>query len=126
MKNKIYLILLIILSVCINGFSQAIKPVSTSQSTSFKVFGACEQCKDRIEHGLKLKGIKSAVWDIDSKQLSLVYDPSIITLEKIENKIVGLGHDLENKKAKKIIYDALPSCCHYREIDEQKKSTCAR
>ncbi len=105
-----------------NLFAQVSKPVSEYQTTSFKVFGACEQCKDRIEHGLKLKGIKTAIWDIDSKQLMLVYNPAIITLERIENKIVGLGHDLENKKAKKVIYDALPSCCHYREIDEQKKA----
>lgn len=121
MKNKIFSILMILISVSIYSNSQVNKPSSEYQSTSFKVFGACEQCKDRIEHGLKLKGIKSAVWDIDSKQLSLVYNPSIIPLEKIENKIVGLGHDIEHKKAKKIIYDALPSCCHYREIDEQKK-----
>ncbi len=92
------------------------------KSISFKVFGACEQCKDRIENGLKLKGIQKAVWDVDSKQLALVYNPAIITLDRIENKIVGLGHDLDNKKAKKVIYDALPSCCHYREIDEQKKA----
>jgi copper chaperone CopZ/outer membrane cobalamin receptor len=121
MKNKIFALLLILIAVSNYSFSQVNKPVPVYLTTNFKVFGACEQCKDRIEHGLKLKGIKSAVWDIDSKQLSLEYDPTIIALEKIENKIVNLGHDLENKKAKKIIYDALPSCCHYREIEEQKK-----
>jgi outer membrane cobalamin receptor len=122
MKNKIFTLLLILIAVSSNSFSQVNQNSSDYTSTSFKVYGACEQCKDRIEHGLKLKGIKSAIWDIDTKQLSLLYNPAIIPLEKIENKIVGLGHDLENKKAKKIIYDALPSCCHYREIDEQKKA----
>ena len=80
MKNIIIVLLLMLFSATNNLFAQAGKPVSEYQTTSFKVFGACEQCKDRIEHGLKLKGVKSAVWDIDSKQLSLVYNPAIITL----------------------------------------------
>lgn len=121
MKNYI----LILLSFAAIRFTAIAQNNTTSpeyKSVSFKVFGACEQCKDRIENGLKLKGVKNAVWDVDSKQLELVYNPAIISLDRIENKIVGLGHDLENKKAKKVIYDALPSCCHYREIDEQKKA----
>ncbi len=119
--KKIICFLLLSSIVVLNSLDAQVKIPATFTTTSFKVFGACEQCKDRIEHGLKLKGIKTAVWDVDSKQLTLVYAPAMISLEKIENKIVGLGHDLENKKAKKIIYDALPSCCHYREIDDQKK-----
>ncbi len=83
---------------------------------SFKVFGACEQCKDRIETALKIKGVKSADWNVDTKQLALEYNPAVISLEKIENKIVMVGHDLANKKAKNVIYKALPSCCHYREL----------
>ena len=83
---------------------------------SFKVFGACEQCKDRIETTLKIKGVKNANWNVDTKQLALEYNPAVISLEKIENKIVAVGHDLVNKKAKNVIYKALPSCCHYREL----------
>ena len=95
--------------------------VSFSQSKdstiSFKVFGACEQCKERIEDVLKIKGVKSAVWDVDSQELSLVYNPSKISLEKIQNKIVAAGHDLDNKKANVTVYNALPKCCHYRELE---------
>lgn len=121
MKNYI-LILLSFVAISFTAIAQNNTTSPEYKSVSFKVFGACEQCKDRIENGLKLKGVKNAVWDVDSKQLALVYNPAIISLDRIENKIVGLGHDLENKKAKKVIYDALPSCCHYREIDEQKKA----
>ena len=85
-------------------------------SISFKVFGACEQCKDRIETALKINGVKTANWNVDTKQLALEYNPAVISLEKIENKIVMVGHDLANKKAKNVIYKALPSCCHYREL----------
>ena len=103
------------------------KNVAADTSITFKVFGACEQCKDRIENAVKGKGVKSAVWDVDSKQLSLLYYPSKISLEKIQNKIVAVGHDLENKKAKNVVYNALPQCCHYREMEtmmnEIKKDT---
>ena len=93
------------------------KSLAADTSITFKVFGACVQCKDRIENAVKGKGVKTASWDVDSKQLLLVYNPSKIALEKIQNKIVAVGHDLENKKAKNVVYNALPQCCHYREME---------
>ncbi|HVG15732.1 MAG TPA: TonB-dependent receptor [Chitinophagaceae bacterium] len=84
---------------------------------SFKVFGVCEMCKDRIEGALKVRGISSAEWNVDSKLLSLRYDPSKTTIEKIHNKIASVGHDTHLKKAKDAVYNALPACCKHREID---------
>ena len=100
-------------------FIQGQESTHANITKSIKVFGACEQCKSRIENALKLKGIKKAIWDVDSQMLDLVYDSAIITLNKIENKIIAVGHDLENKKAKDIVYKELPACCHYRELDEE-------
>ncbi len=115
MKIKYYFIFLFL-----TGYSIRLLAQDTNQSPftiiSFKVFGACEQCKDRIETTLKIKGVKNANWNVDTKQLALEYNPAVISLEKIENKIVAVGHDLVNKKAKNVIYKALPSCCHYREL----------
>jgi outer membrane receptor for ferrienterochelin and colicins len=88
-------------------------------TTIFKVHGACEQCKDRIENAIKVRGVKEGNWDVDTKFLTLVYDATIISLEKVQNKILAAGHDVEDKKAKDIIYKALPACCHYREMEEQ-------
>ncbi len=102
---------MILLAVLFSGFTstaQIKKAVSADTAIQFKVFGVCVMCKDRIEGILKVKGVKTASWDIDTKQLSLVYNPSIITLDKIENRIVAIGHDLEIKKAKNIIYSQLP------------------
>ena len=55
--------------------------------------------------------------------LSLEYDPSQVSLEKIQNKILLAGHDLEHKKAKDVIYNALPACCHYRALDEEESQS---
>jgi outer membrane receptor for ferrienterochelin and colicins len=92
------------------------------RTTIFKVHGACEQCKDRIENAIKVKGVKEGVWNVDTKMLTMVFDTTIISLEKIQNKILATGHDVEDKKAKDIIYKALPACCHYREMEEEPHS----
>ncbi len=117
MKTFQYItIMLAILFIHDPSFSQSGK-TSNDSTISFKVFGVCEQCKGRIEGALKVKGIKSASWDVDTKMLSLAYNPNVISLSKIQNKILAVGHDLENKKAKDAVYNKLPPCCHYREMD---------
>jgi len=110
--------ILLLLFLMLTLFVKAQDSTHTTTVTSLKVFGACEQCKNRIENALKIKGIKKAIWDVDAQLLNLVYDSSVIALNKIENKILAIGHDLAHKKAKDIIYKELPACCHYRELDQ--------
>jgi outer membrane receptor for ferrienterochelin and colicins len=117
MKKITYLLCLFFLLPGITSYTQNTKPETVNTITHFKVFGACEQCKDRIEKAAKIKGVKSVEWDVDTKQLSLVYNASVVTLEKIQNRIVAVGHDLENKKARDLVYTQLPACCHYREME---------
>lgn len=100
-------------------FIQGIKAqgpnVSADSTARFKVFGVCEQCEHRIENAAKGKGVQSAAWNVDTKILELVYNSSKTTLDKVQSRIVAAGHDLEHKKAKDEVYNALPACCHYRE-----------
>jgi len=88
-------------------------------TVSFKVYGVCEQCKDRIEHAAKGKGVKQANWEKETMMLSLVYDPKLTSVKKVRNRIVSSGHDTDDKKAANAVYNALPECCHYREILEE-------
>ena len=114
--NLKYIICYICLFISSYTFAQSDQKINFTDTT-FKVFGACEMCKSRIEDALKLKGITKAIWDVDSKLLSIQFDSQKITLDKIENTIVALGHDLIHKKAKDYIYQDLPECCHYRELE---------
>ena len=114
--NFKYIICYICLLISSYTFAQVNQKINLTDTT-FKVFGVCEQCKDRIEGALKLKGISKAIWDVDSKLLSLQFDAKKISLDKIENTIVAVGHDLVNKKAKDYIYQDLPECCLYRELE---------
>ena len=81
----------------------------------FKVNGACEMCKERIEKTLKIRGVRSADWNVDSKMLTLVYSPTIVSLQKVHKIIAEVGHDTELEKAKEAVYNELPECCHYRK-----------
>ena len=114
--NFKYIICYICLLISSFTFAQPDQKVNLTDTT-FKVFGACEMCKGRIEDALKLKGISKALWDVDAKLLSIQFDAKKISLDKIENTIVAVGHDLVNKKAKDFIYQDLPDCCHYRDLE---------
>ncbi|MBL0357124.1 MAG: TonB-dependent receptor [Chitinophagaceae bacterium] len=117
-----------LLLLCLGFFpseAQTNKAISNDTSVSFKVFGACEMCKDRIENTAKIKGVNSVVWDVDSKMLTLAYNPTKVTLQKIQNRIVAVGHDIESKKANISVYTALPACCHYREIENSNNEAAA-
>ena len=116
---KTYLMLLFLTIVNIVGFGQDTKN-GNYISHNFKVFGACEQCKARIELAVKIKGVKTGIWDVETQMLSIEYDSTLVSLDKIQNKILAVGHDLDSKKAKDIIYTQLPACCHYREMEEEK------
>ncbi len=112
--KKILIAIFCLSSSFLNVSAQTEKAIPDSTIT-FKVFGLCEMCKARIETAAKGRGVKSAEWNIESKILTLQYIPSQVSKEKIQNRIVSAGHDLENKKAKEAVYSDLPSCCLYRD-----------
>ena len=114
------------LCLILSGIASFAQDSTTDKGYSMvriKVFGTCEQCKHRIETVVKGRGVKSADWNVDSKILTLVFNGSQISLNKIENRIVAAGHDLEHKKAKDAIYNDLPACCHFREMESMMEET---
>src|SRR6478736_4695329 len=84
-------------------------------TVSFKVYGVCKLCQQRIQSNLQLKGISAASWNIDTKMLTVTYDPSKVSLDKINNRLTAAGHDTYYKTAADADYYALPECCYYRD-----------
>src|SRR5436189_6390448 len=95
-----------ILLLGLAGYAQTGNRISRDTTASVKVFGVCEQCKNRIEGALKIKGISKAEWNIDTKMLTVSYDLKKTNLEKINNKVASVGHDTYNKKARDADYFA--------------------
>lgn len=92
----------------------------------FKVAGACEMCKDRIEKtALALNGVSEANWNTKDHILHIAYDSKIVKLNEVHKAIAAVGHDTELEKAPDEVYNKLPTCCLYDRIkyDETKSLT---
>ncbi len=81
--------------------------------TSFKVWGNCDMCKKRIEKAAKTDGVKSAVWNEESKLITISFAPAKISVDKIQQNIANSGYDTEKYKANDSAYHQLPQCCQY-------------
>ncbi len=103
--------IIIIISLLISAVAFA-----KTKKEKIMVKGNCGECKERIEEAVyTLPGVKKAVWNKKSKFLELVYNDEKTTIEKIEEVILGVGHDTKDKKAADSIYKTLPACCAFRD-----------
>ena len=117
---KIIFLSLTLLCITTISFAQ-----NKNAKASIEVDGVCMMCKNRIEKAcLKTKGVKSAVWNVETHNLSLIYDERKVNLESINSKIASVGHDTKTLKATDKAYDGLHPCCKYRdeEIREDHES----
>jgi copper chaperone CopZ len=115
MKKTLFITTLFINSLC-GIFLQAQKDTKTIITQTLYVVGNCGQCKERIESAVDIKGVKFAEWNKKTKILTLTYKPSVISIDKIKNKILKAGHDTDSLKADEDAYNKLPECCKYRDV----------
>jgi len=110
--NQRYLIVLLLLLLVKPALSQ--KNIKTS---TFKVLGACEMCKERIESTARDHKARTAKWDAISQLLTVSYDSTRTTDEKLLKAVAAAGHDNERFAAPEAVYQALPACCHYQRSE---------
>jgi len=115
MKLAKYFFVIVLMNLALISVGQR-----NDSTITFKVSGACEMCKQRIETALKIKGIRSAIWNVDTKMLTMTYNPASISFNKVNKILTEAGHDTETEKAKDVAYNELPQCCHYREIEKRE------
>ena len=87
---------------------------TTNKTEIIKVQGNCDLCKARIEKAAKVEGVTKAEWNKDTKNLSLTYNPSVVSSDEVQKKITAAGHDTQKFKAPDEVYEKLPACCKYR------------
>lgn len=89
----------------------------SKKENEFYVKGNCASCKARIEKAAKDAGANSADWNAEKQTVTLDFDSSKTSADKILKKIADVGHDNEKYKSSDNTYKNLPSCCLYdREI----------
>lgn len=72
----------------------------------------CEMCKERIEKALMAEaGVKSAILDLETKKIKVVYNSNKISDTQIRQAIANTGYDADNVGANTKAYDSLPDCC---------------
>ncbi|WP_418512822.1 heavy-metal-associated domain-containing protein [Corallibacter sp.] len=110
MKNVLVLVVFFMTTL---SFAQ-----NKNAKATLEVDGVCMMCKDRIEKAaIKSKGVKSAIWNVDTHELKLIFDKRKTNLETIEKSVASVGHDTKNVKADDDVYNNIDPCCKYR--DEQ-------
>jgi copper chaperone CopZ len=82
-------------------------------TSTFKVWGNCDMCKETIESSLKLNGVINSDWNVESKLMTVSYDDKIISLDSIQKNISLVGYDNEKYKGNDLAYDNLHTCCQY-------------
>ena len=112
--KKIILIFTVLLTTA--AFAQ-----DKNKKASMEVDGVCGMCKERIEKAaIRTKGVKSAVWNVDTHELKLIYDERKTDLKTISEKVAAVGHDTKEIKATEEAYNSVHPCCKYRDKDVVK------
>jgi len=111
--------ILIVLTIAFIGISATAQ--DKNARATIEVDGICGMCKERIEKAaIRTKGVKSAVWNIESKECSLIYDERKTSLTTISQSIADVGHDTKEIKATDEAYNSVHPCCLYRDEKVQK------
>jgi mercuric ion binding protein len=77
-----------------------------------KTSATCEMCKETIEKNLAFeKGVKKSVVDVDTKVVTVTYNPEKTTPEKIRIAISKIGYDADDVPADTKAYKKLDDCC---------------
>jgi len=109
MKKLVLLGLFLFIGVTLTAQNKNAKAI-------IEVNGVCLMCKDRIEKAcIKTKGVKFAVWDVNSHELSLIFNEQKTDLTVIQESIAAVGHDTQKIIATDEAYASVHPCCRYRD-----------
>src|SRR5437879_4332828 len=73
---------------------QSLDDTAAEHHTLFAVEGmTCASCAMRIEKGLnKLEGVKEASVNLATEQASVIYNPTVTSIEQMQKKVDALGY----------------------------------
>jgi periplasmic mercuric ion binding protein len=77
-----------------------------------KTSAICEMCKERIERNLSFeKGVKEANLNVETKVVTVIYNPGKTDIAKLKANISKTGYDADELTADEKGYNKLPGCC---------------
>ena len=115
---RIFSVITLLMAITASGFAQ------TSKTETLKVAGECGMCKKKIEKAAKDAGATYALWNKDTKMLTIKYNSASTNTARIEQKIAAVGYDTPGFKATDEAYNKLDECCQYDRVVTDKKMSC--
>jgi maltose-binding protein MalE len=109
----VFLTIILLSAFSISVSAQSGTKTAQLKSDTFKVWGKCDMCKERIETTAKTAGAATASWKEETQMLTVTFDPAKTSRDDLSKKIAAVGHDTEKFKAPDEAYAKLPGCCHY-------------
>ena len=83
-----------------------------TDTIEIKTSAVCGMCKDRIEGCLAFeKGVKSASLDVETKIVTITYNPAKTSPAQLRKTLSKLGYDADTIPANQAAYSKLPACC---------------
>ncbi|MEI8007423.1 MAG: heavy metal-associated domain-containing protein, partial [Bacteroidota bacterium] len=112
MKTKNVILSSMVLFALILVSAAAFSQDKKAETIKIKTSAVCDMCKDRIEKSLAFeKGVKTAVLDVDTKIVTITYNPTKTTPDDLRKAISKLGYDADNVAKDKAAFAKLPACC---------------
>ena len=96
------------------SFGQENNSKNKNAKYTTEVNGNCEQCQKRIQKAAySVPGVKSASWNIETHQLAVTINEEKSSMTDVKKAIAKIGHDTDEVKSTKEVYDNLHFCCQY-------------
>ncbi|MDW8295655.1 MAG: heavy metal-associated domain-containing protein [Raineya sp.] len=107
MKKVVFLLGFMCLAIW--GFAQESADL---QEVQIKTSAICGMCKKKIEKDLSYeKGVVSADLNVETKIVTVKYNPKKTNVTKIKKAINKAGYDADELPANPKAYKKLPECC---------------
>ncbi|WP_448530427.1 heavy-metal-associated domain-containing protein [Raineya sp.] len=106
---KKFAFLFALMFVAIFAFAQE---TADLQEVQIKTSAVCGMCKKKIEKDLSYeKGVVSADLNVETKIVTVKYNPKKTSVAKIKKAINKAGYDADELPANPKAYNKLPECC---------------
>lgn len=119
LKFLMLLTLAVLFSIGLQAQSGMVKKATktvtaqTEKTETFLVLGNCGMCERIIEKAALSAGAATASWDVDTDQLTVVFDPAKTSTDAIQKAVAQSGYDNIGYKAPDAVYNDLHGCCKY-------------
>lgn len=98
--------------IVFSGNIYAQKKSSKTETVEIKSSVVCGMCEDRVKKDLAFeKGVRSVEVNLETKIITVEFNPKKTDKEKIKKAITKIGYDADEMLAEDKAYEKLPACC---------------